>query len=78
MSESLDSPSPSVFFFLAGGDEALDGQYLTAGEGEDGAGRLCGAAWRANMAWMPSLRSAIGSTNEGDSVPTLPTSLGTW
>ena len=31
----------------------------------------------ANMAWMPSLRSASGSMNVGDSVPIFPTSLGT-
>ena len=31
-----------------------------------------------NMAWIPSLRVATGSMKVGDSVPTLPTSLGTW
>lgn len=32
----------------------------------------------ANMASMPSFRWETGSMYEGDSVPTLPTSLGTW
>lgn len=32
----------------------------------------------ANIAWMPSFRVATGSMNVDDSVPTLPTSFGTW
>ena len=32
----------------------------------------------AKSAWMPSLRSWMGWMNVGDSVPILPTSLGTW
>jgi hypothetical protein len=31
-----------------------------------------------NMAWIPSLRFDTGSMNVADSVPTFPTSLGTW
>lgn len=42
--------------------------------------RSCACAalvWRVNIASMPSLRFWTGSMNVGDSVPTLPTSLGT-
>lgn len=43
-----------------------------------GGERLRGMACLANMAWMRSLRSAIGWMKVADSVPILPTSLGTW
>ena len=51
------------------------------GGGDDGASRTalrcCAAlAWRENIASMPSLRFWTGSMNVGDSVPTLPTSVG--
>ena len=40
---------------------------------------LEGCFWpmRMNMASIPSLRCLIGSMNVGDSLPTLPTSIGT-
>jgi len=40
---------------------------------------LVGEFWLCfeNMAWMPSFRFVMGSMKDGDSVPTLPTSMGT-
>jgi hypothetical protein len=38
---------------------------------------LCDCLCLENIAWMPSFRLEIGSMKADDSVPTLPTSLGT-
>ena len=65
---SISDASTLAFFSLPVLD--MEGDRLRLGA-------FFAAACLANMAWMPSLRSASGSMNVGDSVPILPTSLGT-
>lgn len=56
---------------------------IAACDGEEGfkgglVSCFCDCFCFENMAWIPSLRFDTGSMNVGDSVPTFPTSLGTW
>lgn len=56
----------------------LDSRLRLVGDavvGWDLAGEFC--LCFENMAWMPSFRLVMGSMKDGDSVPTLPTSVGT-
>ena len=64
---------PVTFVFSVAGNALRFRVLLFAGEAAVVPFRVC----FANMAWMPSLRSARGSMNVGDSVPIFPTSLGT-